>query len=138
MKYTAKGCIFKMGTADTLPATTVTQNGNVSFNPGEREMTKVTTNDSAGGVDEYLPNFLDSADMSQEIIYDPANANHEALRAAHAAGTKISFGVILPDVGNAIYWATGFITGMPLALDMSSPISISFAFKATGPYTFAA
>lgn len=137
-KFTVKGTLFKHGTAGSAPTTTVTQNGNLSAELGEREMVDVTTNDSPSGVREFAANFLNSANMTQEFLYDPDNVNHEALRAAHAGGTKISFGFTLPNTGAAIFYADGYVTNFSLPLDMTSALMANFAFKATGPYTFTA
>jgi hypothetical protein len=135
-KFTVKGVVFKFGTAGGSPSTTVTQNGDLNCDFGERELVDVTTNDSPEGVREHAANFLASASMSQEIVWDPTNSAHSALQAAHASGDKISFGFVLPQVSDTTFYADGFVTNMTIPGAMTSALKASFSFKATGPYTF--
>lgn len=108
-KIAAKGAIVKTGAAAT-PTTNLTQVRSVALTIGERPMIDSTTHDSVTTKD-YIPSPLrDTNQVEITIAYDPADATHEAVRAAHAAGTKWYFTVILPDAGAAQWAMSGFIT----------------------------
>jgi len=101
-KYKTKGLIAKIAVTVT-PTTPIVQLGDSSFELGERDgLINATTHDTTTGTHAFLDTgFKSPASFSGEILYDPADAIHEILRAAHAAGTTLYLVVVLPDSGSA-------------------------------------
>lgn len=109
-KIAAKGAIVKTGSSAT-PTTNLAQVRSVALTVGERPMIDSTTHDSASTKDYIAAPLRDTNQLEIVIAYDPAAATHEEIRAAHAAGTKWYFTLVLPDAGAAQWAMSGFITG---------------------------
>jgi hypothetical protein len=138
-KIAAKGAIVKTGSSAT-PTTNLAQVRSVSVTVGEREMINVTTHDSTT-TKEYIPALLrDTNQVEIEIAYDPANATHEDVRAAHAAGTKWYFTVVLPDAGAAQFAMSGYITAFSISpLDPETgALMATISYRADTADTFTA
>lgn len=99
-KFKSKGLIFKFG-ASNPPTQTVAQCGDGTLNLGEREgAIDVTTHDSTNT--ELMDNgFKTPFSFDGELLFDPADTNHEALRAALDSGATNYALLILPDTGAA-------------------------------------
>jgi hypothetical protein len=124
-KIASKGVLVKSGSAAT-PTTNLAQVRSVSLTIGEREMINTTTPDSTTSKDYISAPLRDTNQVEIEIAYDPANSTHEDVRAAHAAGTKWYFTVVLPDAGAAQWAMAGTITGFSIpALDAESGLLIA-------------
>lgn len=108
-KIANKGHIVKSGSSAT-PTTTLPGVLDVTPTGGEREMIPASTQDTTS-VEENIPNPLRKArGLNIKIAYDPADAVHEAIRAAHAAATPWYLTHILPDAGAAQWALLGIIT----------------------------
>lgn len=138
-KYAAKGAIIKSGSSAS-PTTTLTQLKSVSLTIGERELLDATTHDSSTAKEYVAAGVRDTSMVEAEILYDPADATHEAVRAAQAAGTTWYWTVILPDTGAAQWAMSGVIRSFSLgSLDpVSGLIQASISFKALAVETFTA
>lgn len=136
-KNPTKGVIVKTGNA-AAPATNLANVKTVRVKPGRREMIKATTHDDTN-VDSYVPRPLrDSADAEIVVLWDPAAATHEDIRAAQAAGTKWYFIIIFPEAGAAQYALEGYITDFePGDFDTESGMmEATIRFKATAVETY--
>lgn len=135
-KLSAKGMIIKHGTSAT-PTDALAQVKTIGFKQGDRELLDVTTHDSATTKDYIDSGLRDTPEISLQITYDPANAGHEAVRAAEAAGTTYYLTLVLPDAG-AAQWA---LTGKVLSFDIpdrspGDPLEATIRYKATSVDTF--
>lgn len=99
-KFKSKGLVFKFGALNP-PTEVVAQCGDGTLNLGEREaLIDVTTHDSTDV--ELLDNgFKTPFSFDGELLFDPANPQHEALRAAHTSGASNYALFTLPDTGAA-------------------------------------
>lgn len=135
-KYSAKGCQVKHGTSAN-PTDVLAQVESVGFTQGDRELLDVTTHDSST-TKQYVDSGLrETSEVSINLLYDPADAGHEALRAAEANGTVYYITVILPDAGAAQWAAVGYVTGFNVP-DRSpgDPLTATVTFKARSAETF--
>jgi hypothetical protein len=126
-KFKTKGLIFKFETANP-PTVVIAQLGDGTLNLGEREgAVDVTTHDnSTGEIDKLDIGFKQPWSFDAEIIFDPGNTGHEALRAAHSspAGTERGM-VILPDTG------TAQVVGLVRIKSFTVPVPVKGALKAS-------
>lgn len=138
-KFKSKGLIVKIEASD--PATTViAQLGDGSLNLGEREAAiDVTTHDNSTGTVDLLDiGFKTPLTFDGEILYDPANAVHEVMRAAQAAGTLLYILVTLPDTGAATFSAQVRVKGFTLGLPVKGKLSAQISIEGMAATTFAA
>lgn len=106
-KYRTKGSTLKFG-ASNPPTATVGQLGDSTFDPGERVATiDDTTHDNTSGVlDKLDPGFQQPPVLDGEIVLDPNDAVHEALRAAFFSGATNYAQLILTNATNSKFtWA---------------------------------
>lgn len=128
-KFKTKGLIFKFG-ASNPPSTSVAQCGDGTINFGEREaLLDVTTHDNSTGVSEMLDNgFKTPMSFDCELMFDPADSQHEAIRAAQESGATNYVQLVLPDTGAATLTAAirvkSFSVPMPVKGKLVANISV--------------
>ena len=138
-KYKAKGDIFKWGTANP-PTTVIGQAGDSTISLGDRAgLLDVTTHDNSSGTfDKIDAGFKEPFNFSGEILWDPADATHEILRAAVEAGTAGFLEVTLPDAGAAKWVVPSRITSIGLPLPVNGKLMCNIVIDGTGASTFTA
>lgn len=138
-KYKAKGAVFKWGAANP-PTTVIGQAGDSTIELGERAgLLDVTTHDnSTGTFDKLDAGFKEPFKFSGELLWDPADATHEILRAAQDAGTAGYLLVILPDAGAAQWIVPSRITSIGLPLPVNGKLMANVVIDGTGASTFTA
>lgn len=138
-KFKTKGAIFKIGTANP-PTTAIGQCGDSTLELGERDgLINVTTHDTSSGVHEHLdPGFKAAPSFTGEVLYDPADAVHEVIRAAHAAGTTLNLLVILPDTGAAQFQFPVRVRNLSLPLPVMGKLMINLSLEGLAAETFTA
>lgn len=107
MKYKTKGSTLKFG-ASNPPTAIVGQLGDSTFDVGERVATlDITTHDNTSGVlDKLDPGLMNPPKLDGEIVLDPNDTVHEALRAAQASGSTNYAQLILTNSTNSKFtWA---------------------------------
>jgi len=135
-KISAKGAIIKHATTAT-PTVDLTQVRSISFNQGDREQIDTTTHDSTTTKEHVDSKLRETPTLEVTIIYDPAVAGHEAIRAAHAAGTLYYITLVLPDAGAAQWAMSGYITSFNIpAMTTNAALEATFSFKANVAETF--
>ena len=112
-KMSAKGAIIKHATTAT-PTVELTQVRSISFNQGDREQIDTTTHDSTTTKEHVDSKLRETPTLEMTLVYDPANVGHEAVRAAHAAGTLYYITLVLPDAGAAQWAMSGYVTAFNL------------------------
>lgn len=135
-KYAAKGASISYenpaSTWNVIPAV-----GDFELDLGDTEEIDVTTHDSAGSYRETVNGFKAPAEISFPIVYDPAEADHEYLRANHG-GTAKAFKIILPDAGNAQFAFSAIIKGFRVSAPVDGRLEATVSVKPTGDITFTA
>jgi len=137
-KFAAKGIQLAHLTGSTY--TTVVGLESLSFGLGTTEQIDVTTHDSAGSYREFVSGLIEADDVTAVLVYDPANATQEFLRAQHAAGTANGYKITLPDSGNATFTFSANVTvwSSPDNPVSGGALKCSVTLKPTGAMTFAA
>jgi hypothetical protein len=74
------------------------------FALGTKEFIDCTTHDSADRFREYLGTLIDSASITGEIAWDPAESTHAALAAARATFVNETWSAIFP-TDPAVTWS---------------------------------
>jgi hypothetical protein len=136
-RIATKGAIVKHGSSVT-PTTTLSGVRRVELSDGSRGMINATCHDSTS-TKEYIPEQLrDTLGLNIVIAHDPADAGHEAIRAAYAAITKYYFTLVMPDAGAAQYALAGYITNfLPGSFDPESGLmEATISFKADSVETY--
>lgn len=138
-KFKAKGCVFKYGSANP-PTTTIGQAGDSTIDLGERAgAIDITTHDnSTGTFDKMDPGFKEPFNFSGEILWDPADATHEILRAALESGSAGFLEVTLPDAGTAKWVVSARVKSVGLPLPVNGKLSANVSIEGMAASTFTA
>lgn len=130
VKYSAKGVLIKHGLT-AAPATNLAQVKSVGISVGDVSLVDVTTHDSATTKDYVHPLLRDTASFDITLEWDPADVGHEAVRAAHAAGTLYYFTAVMPDADAAQWALSGYITSFsPPTLTPEGALEVTLKYKA--------
>lgn len=133
-KIAAKGVVFEHGGAASGAASWSTIDAHrLDGIPGDTaDEIDVTTHDSASGRKEFLNGLVDSEDLSCELIYDAADAVHEALRVA-AGGVAQHFRITLPTVAsNNTHTFTANVKSFVIGAAYDGEQKASMTLKRTG------
>lgn len=138
IKYSAKGAKIKAG-ATTTPTTEIPAIKEVGMTGGERTMIDVTNHQTTNTKEQIPEPLRDVRTLEATIFYDPADTEHERLRAAYEAGTLEYWTFVLPDTGAAQWAFSGYITGMTIpTLGTTGALESTLTFTAAGAPTFTA
>lgn len=135
VKISGKGITVKHG-ATASPTTALTGLESLGLNQGDVELLEVTTHESTQR--EYVDSGLrDTPEISGVIVYDPTDAGHEAIRAAHAARTLYYVTIVLPDSGTAQWACSGYFTKFEIpSVGVRDALKANFTFKVKTAETF--
>lgn len=138
-KFKTKGLQARIG-ASASPTTLIVALGDSTLELGERDaLINATTHDTSTGTHEFLdPGFKSPASFSGEMLYDPADAVHEVIRAAHDAGTTLYLKLTLPDTGAAIFEFTVRVRNLSLPLPVMGKLSLNVTLEGLAGTTFTA
>ena len=132
----ANGVTVFIGAATVIPAVALTQITDISPDLGATNMVDTTT--IGDGTKTNAPGTHEAMEFSVTLNFDPAEASHATLLTNKAAKTRMTFGIITPDTGAAIFWANGYITTFSMSGGVDSVLTASVTFKADSAYTFTA
>lgn len=136
-RIASKGAIAKYA-ATATPTNVIAGTRSVAITIGDRPMIDATCHDDSD-TKNYIPAPLrDTVSVDITIAHDPADTGHEAIRAAHAAGTLHYLTIVLPDAGAAEWALSGYWTsfGVPALNPDTGLMECSLKFKAAGAETF--
>lgn len=136
-RIASKGAIAKYATT-SAPTNVIAGVRSVAITIGSRPMIDATGHDDTS-TKNYIPAPLrDTIDVEITVAHDPANAGHEAIRAAHAAGTLHYLVIVLPDAGAAQWEASGYWTefGVPSMNPDTGLLECTLKFKSNAVETF--
>lgn len=136
-KFKAKGLSVKIG-ASNPPTTAIAQLGDGTLNLGEREAAiDVTTHDNSTGVIDKLDvGFREPISFDGEILWDPDDAVHEVIRAAHAAGTALYLLIILPNTGAAQWLCSVRVKSFTAPLPVKGKLGCNVSIEGMAGDTF--
>lgn len=90
MAVFAQGTLLKMGNGATPEVfTTIPDCEAITYGPPQPDEVDVTSQSSPAGNRESIAGLLGKGSVSTKVFYDPAEAQHVALRGAH--GTYVNF-----------------------------------------------
>lgn len=138
-RYTAKDTQLLIGAAgspSSAPATVVAQLRDGSFEGAEIGLIDVTV--LADDWRERLPGLGEPMSLEAEFLYDPADTNMATLQTNWLAKTKMTFGLRLPDAGNAVWWSEGWVTNISVSAGVDSELTATVSFSGTGAPKFVA
>ena len=102
-------------------------------------MFDVSNHQSTNTKEQVLEPLRDVRTIEATIFYDPADTEHERLRAAYENGTLEYWTFVLPDAGAASWAFSGYITGMTIpTLGVSGALESTLTYTANGAPTFTA
>lgn len=136
-RISTKGTVIKHG-ASATPTTTLAGVRSITPGDGLRELIDATCHDSSTTKEYIKAPLRDTFSLSITLAYDPADTGHEAIRAAHAAGTLYYLTMVLPDAGAAQWELSGYLTGFSVgALNPTTGLlEATVAYKAIAAETF--
>jgi predicted secreted protein len=134
-KIKAKGLAVKYSSNGTT-YNTIPQLAEGSLDLGSWDREDVTTHDTSGSTKDYELTMKEPPSIDVNVMLDPADTHHEALRAAYAAGTLLYWDFILTDTGAASYKFTGHITGLKLSGPLKGFLSASITIAGKSEATF--
>lgn len=135
-KYAAQGVVLKAGAAAS-PTTIVDGLKEIQFTGGERQMIDVTNHNSSTAKEQIPAKLRAARGLEFTIFYDPADTQHERMRAACEAKTLEYLTVVLPDLGTAQWAFSGYYTNFSLpTLGTENAIEATVSFQATAVEVF--
>lgn len=137
-KFKSKGLVFKFG-ATNPPTGTVANCGDGTLNFGEREAAiDVTTHDNSTGEVEKMDNgFKEPFSFDGELLWDPDDATHEAIRAAQASGATHYAQFSFPNTGAAVITGSVRVKSMSVPVPVKGKLSAQVSLEGMGTTTYA-
>lgn len=136
VKMSAKGVMLKSGSA-IHPSTVLGSLKSLVMDIGDRQLLDTTTHDNTSTKSYVDSGLKDTVSLDITVLADPGDTAHEALRAAHAAGTPWYLSVVTPDVGAALWEMLGIILNMSVpAMNTDGLLEYTIKYKATAAETY--
>lgn len=101
----------------------------------DMEIIDVTHHASTGSYREKLASFLDPGQISFDLLWSSANAQHAQLLTDHANRTKRNFQLVYPDSGNEQYDFAAFIKGIKDSAAIDGALTKSVTLEISGAIT---
>lgn len=102
----------------------------------EADEVDITHLNSPGGVKEYTSGLKDGAGSTIEVIWDPANPQHTALKAKAESGATVQFQIQFPDTGKTQVELPLLLKSFKLGISSGDKITASFDVKVSGAATW--
>jgi hypothetical protein len=113
----ASTAIDTFGTTLTLDGVPVTQIQDISGPDLSTDTDEITNHSSPGQVEEFIATIKRTGQITFPLVYDPANAGHQALYAAWSAKTLDEYVLTYPDGSTWTFdaYCIGFGNNAPVA-----------------------
>ena len=128
------------GTALKLDGTAYANVTNISGPGLSLDTEDVTSHDSTGAWEEVVGTILRSGEITLDLVYDPANATHDAstgLIAKMVARTSDEYTLVFSDSGSTTWTFDAYVTGFEPSASVDGALTASATFKLTGQPTLA-
>lgn len=96
------------------------------------DLLDASAHDSPSGRKQYVNGLIDSDDLSVTLLYDSADAVHEALRAAAGGVSQHFRATITGPASNTIHTFDALITGFAIDLPHDGLITATMTLKRDG------
>jgi predicted secreted protein len=136
--FTYLGGQFQIGDGATPTEnfTTITQVKQVDFGSSKVDTADVTSADNTDFSRRFVPLLFDAGDVSVDVIWNPADASHQALRTAFINRAVHNFKCINP-TGFLTYTFAGIIIGFDVKESIDKTSELSVKIKISGPLNLA-
>jgi predicted secreted protein len=116
--YAGKGTLIKRSNGATTPVFATINGVRNIDGPGlSREYIDTTHQTSAGGYREKIPSFKDAGQVSFDLLWDPADTQHEGLISDYEDDVLRDFEKVYPNTGAATWAFSGYVT-----FELSAPL----------------
>jgi hypothetical protein len=95
----------------------------------------VTHHTSNSSYRQIKPSFKSAGEVSFELIYDPADAEHEGLLTDFENRTLRNFRMILPDLGGMQYDFSAYVSGAEVGAPIDNALTLSVRLGIDGAVT---
>lgn len=135
-KYAAVGTEFRRST-DGFAAndTLIGQVRDISGPSLSADVADVTSHDSTNDWEEIRPTILRSGEVTLEVLFDPADSGHVALRQDLTSKAERDFKVVFPDTATTEWQFKGYVTAFAPAAPHDGELTASITIKLTGKPT---
>jgi hypothetical protein len=135
-RYCLKGATVKIGsTPGTAPATTLGQVLSGSADLGQVNFADLTVIGDETKV--HCAGTKDAMTMEVVVLFDPDDANHDAVLDAYVANTKVTAGFTFHNTGLSKIWADGFWKNVTIPLEgPDGKMTATFSFQGTSTTTY--
>lgn len=135
-KYSAHGTKLKIGDGASSEAFTEIANcRSISGPTFALETVDVTSHSSPNHYREVIPSFLSGGEVSFELIYDPADVQHEKLFTDYEGRSLRNFKLVLTDTNEMEYAFAAYVTSMELQTPIDNAISCNVKLSISGAIT---
>ena len=98
-----------------------------------REMIDVTTLDSTGGYDEFIPSFRDGGMVTLNCNW--TRDDYENLLGDFDSDSSVNYQIVINDTGATTYDFTGYVQSIGRAIPNKGKIEMTISIKVTGQET---
>lgn len=124
------------GGADSAEVfTTIDGAKNISGPNFSLETIDVTHHTSGSAYREVVPSFKSGGEVAFDLIYDPADAQHEGLLTDFESRVLRNFQMILPDAGNMTYGFAAYVSGAEVQAPIDNALMLAVKLGITGAIT---
>lgn len=92
----------------------------------------VTHHTSASGYRQIIPSFKSAGDVTFDLIYDPADAQHDGLLTDFENRTRRNFQLIFPNTGTMTYSFAGYIGGGEISAPIDNALTLGMKISIDG------
>lgn len=124
------------GGADSAEIFTTIEGAKNITGPGfQLETIDVTNHTSPSSYREVVPSFKSGGEVSFDLVYDPALAQHEGLLTDFEDRALRNFRMILPDAGNMQYDFAAYVAGAEVQAPIDNALMLAVKLSVTGAVT---
>ena len=131
---TSVGATLKRGDGESNEVFTAIAEINSIGGPDKsREMIDVTTLDSTGGYDEFVPSFRDGGMVALNCNW--TRDDYETMLGDFDTDSSVNYQIVLPDTGATTYDFAGYVQAIGRAIPNKGKIEMTISIKVTGQET---
>ena len=131
---TSVGASFKRGDGSSNESFTAIAEINSIDGPDKsREMIDVTSLDSSGGYDEFVPSFRDGGMVTLNANW--TREGYEAMLGDFDSDSSVNYQIVVNDTGSTTYDFTGYVQSLGRAIPNKGKIEMTIGIKVTGTET---
>lgn len=97
------------------------------------ETIDITNHGSTSAYREVLPSFKSGGEVNFDLLYNPADAQHEGLLSDFDDRTLRNFEMVLPDLGNMTYSFAAYVSGGEVNASIDDALMLPITLAVTGP-----